>query len=121
MGDGPPGGGVMRYHKRPNAFRPVGPRGKALAAILEGRVTDGVLTLDADTDGHTAALDRPRQHCPYHGRVARYDEIGLYYRFYIKGIPFERKCKGFVGTCGPVLVNLGGRQLRIAAWGARWP
>ena len=121
MGDGPPGGGVMRYHKR-TAFRPVGPRGKALAAILEGRVGEyRVLTLDASPGAYGPILERPTN-APLHGMYTRYDEIGLYYRFYIKGIPFERRVRGVAcGNAGALWVTLGGTSYQIADWGARWP
>lgn len=94
--------------RRRNTFKAVGPRGKALAAILEGRVGEyRVLTLDA-----------------LHGLYTRSDwsECGLYYRFYIKGVPFERRIRGVAcGNAGVPWVTLGGTSYRIASWGAQWP
>ena len=114
----------MRYHKRTNAFRPVGPRGKALAAILEGRVGEyRVLTLDASPGAYGPILECPTQPAPLHGYTrADWSESVLYYRFYIKGIPFERRVRGAAcGNAGALWVTLGGTSYQIADWGARWP
>ena len=109
----------MRYHKRTNAFRPVGPRGKDLAAILEGRVGEyRVLTLDA-SPGYGPNLERPTQPAPLHGYTrADWSESVSYYRFYIRGVAFERRVRGNAVT---LWVTLGGTSYQIAAWGARWP
>ena len=114
----------MRYHKRTNAFRPVGPRGKALETLLEGRVGEyRVLTLDASPGAYGPILERPTN-APLHGMYTRADwsESVLYYRFYIKGIPFERRVRGAAcGNAGALWVTLGGTSYQIADWGARWP
>ena len=105
----------MRYHKRPNAFKPVGPRGKALETLLEGRVGEyRVLTLDASPGAYGPILERPTN-APLHGYTrADWSESVSYYRFYIKGVAFERRVRGVAGT---LWVTLGGTSYQIAAWG----
>ncbi len=106
-------------------FKPIGPRGKALAALLAGRVGDHrVLTVDATPGGVYAALEVPTQPAPMHGLYIRSDwsEAVVYYRFYIKGVAFERRMRNVAcGNFGVLWVRLGGRSYQLDTWGAPWP
>jgi len=101
-------------------FKPIGPRGKALAALLDGRVGDHrVLTVDADSGGYRAALETPLQPCQLHGLYIRRDwsKAGVYYRFRIRGVVFERRMVAGDG----LWVRLGGKSYQVSTWGAKWP
>jgi len=111
------------------SFKPIGPRGKALAAMLDGRAeprvpgkTRAVLYIDTDAAGRMR-LDAPTQEVPWqHGRYtnARGEAVVAYYRFYVRGVPFERRCVSEAsGNFAVTFATVGG--VRYLLLGAPWP